>query len=175
MLSLQQEIIAGLSYENPIQDENELKRFDAKHSIYKSRNVFEALYTNAFIYYDMKLCYGGIKDKLACHGCVAYSQIQGISFLNHYFRHLYRIVKYIDTSDSISDDERYDYACIVRSQSSDYELVMLFYNCLTSNGKIKFKPLIEKYSFFNNLRDDLLANTEHKNEYAARAYCRYAE
>ena len=52
---------------------------------------------------------------------------------------------------------------------------MLFYNCLTANGKAKFKPLIEKYSIFNNLRDDLLADIEHKNEYTEKAYNKYAE
>ena len=175
MLSLQQEIIASLSYENPIQDETKLKQCDVKHRIYKSRDIFEGIYTDAIIDYDGKLCYGGIKSKLADYGCLAYTQIKGLSFLDHYFRHLYRIIKYVDTSDSISDDERYDYVCIVRSQLSDYELVMLFYNCLTANGKAKFKPLIEKYSIFNNLRDDLLADIEHKNEYTEKAYNKYAE
>lgn len=175
MLSLQQEIIASLSYENPIQDETKLKQCDVKHRIYKSRDIFEGIYTDAIIDYDGKLCYGGIKSKLADYGCIAYTQIKGLSFLDHYFRHLYRIIKYVDTSDSISDDERYDYVCIVRSQLSDYELVMLFYNCLTANGKAKFKPLIEKYSIFNNLRDDILADIEHKNEYTEKAYNKYAE
>lgn len=175
MLSLQQEIIASLSYENPIQDETKLKQCDVKHRIYKSRDIFEGIYTDAIIDYDGKLCYGGIKSKLADYGCLAYTQIKGLSFLDHYFRHLYRVIKYVDTSDSISDDERYDYVCIVRSQLSDYELVMLFYNCLTANGKAKFKPLIEKYSIFNNLRDDLLADIEHKNEYTEKAYNKYAE
>ena len=175
MLSLQQEITHNLSYENPIQDEAELMRYDVKQRIYKNRAVFEGLYTNAIIDYDGSRCYGGIINKLAIHGCAAYSLVRGLSFLDHYFRHLYRIFKYVDTSDSISEDERYEYACIVRSQLSDYELVMLFYNCLTSNGRAKFKPLIEKYSIFNNLREDLLAKKEHKKEYSEKAYDRYAE
>ena len=124
MLSLQQEITHNLSYENPIQDEAELMRYDVKQRIYKNRAVFEGLYTNAIIDYDGSRCYGGIINKLAIHGCAAYSLVRGLSFLDHYFRHLYRIFKYVDTSDSISEDERYEYACIVRSQLSDYELVM---------------------------------------------------
>ena len=175
MLSLQQEITHNLSYENPIQDEAELMRYDVKQRTYKNRAVFEGLYTNAIVDYDGSRCYGGIINKLAIHGCAAYSLVRGLSFLDHYFRHLYRIFKYVDTSDSISEDERYEYACIVRSQLSDYELVMLFYNCLTSNGRAKFKPLIEKYSIFNNLREDLLAKKEHKKEYSEKAYDRYAE
>ena len=174
MLSLQQEITHNLSYENPIQDEAELVWYGAKHRIYKSRDVFEGLYTNAIIDYGGSRCCGGIKDKLANHGYAAYSQIKGLSFLDHYFRHLYRIVKYVDTSDSIAEEERYDYACIVRSQLSDYELVMLFYSGITA-GRDKFKPLIEKYSILNNLRHELLANPEHKDEYAKDAYDRSAE
>ena len=175
MLSLQQEITHNLSYENPIQDEAELMRYDVKQRIYKNRAVFEGLYTNAIIDYDGSRCYGGIINKLAIHGCAAYSLVRGLSFLDHYFRHLYRIFKYVDTSDSISEDERYEYACIVRSQLSDYELVMLFYNCLTSNGRAKFKPIIEKYVIFNNLREELLANVEHKKLYAETAYDKCAE
>lgn len=175
MLSLQQEITHNLSYENPIQDEAELMRYDVKQRTYKNRAVFEGLYTNAIIDYDGSRCYGGIINKLAIHGCAAYSLVRGLSFLDHYFRHLYRIFKYVDTSDSISEDERYEYACIVRSQLSDYELVMLFYNCLTSNGRAKFKPLIEKYVIFNNLREELLANVEHKKLYAETAYDKCAE
>lgn len=175
MLSLQQEITHNLSYENPIQDEAELMRYDVKQRAYKNRAVFEGLYTNAIIDYDGSLCYGGIINKLAIHGCAAYSLVRGLSFLDHYFRHLYRIFKYVDTSDSISEDERYEYACIVRSQLSDYELVMLFYNCLTANGKAKFKPLIKRYSIFNNLRIELLADIEHIKLYDETAYNRYTE
>ena len=175
MLSLQQEITHNLSYENPIQEELEFMRHDIKQRTYKNRAVFEGLYTNAIINYDGSRCYGGIINKLAIHGCAAYSLVRGLSFLDHYFRHLYRIFKYVDTSDSISEDERHEYACIVRSQLSDYELVMLFYNCLTANGRAKFKPLIEKYSIFNNLREELLAKGEHKKEYSEKAYERYAE
>lgn len=51
---------------------------------------------------------------------------------------------------------------------------MLFYNCLTQkdNGieENKFKPLIEKYAIFNNLREDLLAKEDHYKLYNDGAY-----
>lgn len=57
---------------------------------------------------------------------------------------------------------------------SDYELVILFYNCLAQkdNGieENKFKPLIEKYAIFNNLREDLLAKEEHYDLYDKGVY-----
>ena len=166
MLSLQQEIVANLSYENP-----QKGTIFSRANTYQKRNVFDGLYTDAYIIYKDKLCHGGIKDKLR-NGYLEYSSIRGLSFFDHYFRHLYRIYKYVDSSDLIADEERYNYACIIRSQLSDYELIMLFYNCLTENGREKFKPLIEKYTTFNNLRDELLANKEHKKEYAETAYNR---
>ena len=74
------------------------------------------------------------------------------------------MLKYIDVSPLIDDTERYDYACIVRAQLSDYELLMLFYNALNvdDNGELKFKQLIEKYAVFNNIREDMLAR-KHKD------------
>ena len=55
---------------------------------------------------------------------------------------------------------------MVTSQLSDYELIFLFYNSISSN----FKYLIEKYSVFNNLRDELLVNVDDKNRYQQGAY-----
>lgn len=57
---------------------------------------------------------------------------------------------------------------MARSILSPYELVMLFYNCLTTNGRNKFKPLIEKYAILNNLRIDLLGETYDQELYKKR-------
>ena len=157
MLSLQQEIVANFSCVN---------------NKYNGREVFKHIYINAGISY--RGLNNGIKVILKKYGLTAYSNIPEITRFDHYFRHLYHIFKYIDTSDLIEDKERYEYASIVRSQLSDYELVMLFYNCLTQKDneieENKFKPLIEKYAIFNNLRKDLLANKEDLNEYKDGAY-----
>ena len=151
MLSLQNEIVAGLSYE----ETHILPPYRMVQ--HKNREVFMVLYLQAnFLTTPL-------------------SQLKIPALFNHYFRHLYRIYKYIDNTDLIANGERYDYACIVRSQLSDYELAMLFYNCLTENGCEKFKPLIEKYAIFNNLRPELLANPNDKSLYAASAYSRDAE
>lgn len=80
--------------------------------------------------------------------------------LSHYFRYLYNIFKIIDKSNNAADDKRM-YANIVRSQLSDYELVILFYNCISNNGG-SFKKLSVKYSLFKNLPDDLLFDIKHK-------------
>lgn len=75
---------------------------------------------------------------------------------DHYFRFLYRILKYIQTSPLVTSfEEEYEYTCMLRAMLSRYELVWLYYNGLTY-GKDKLKPLIERYAMLNNLREDLL-------------------
>lgn len=94
----------------------------------------------------------------------------------HYFRNIYRIIKIIDETDFYYDNKinefeiKYQYSSILRAQISDYELGWIFYNCLSENGIEKFKPLIEKYSFFNNLPKELISNSEHLNLYNVSAF-----
>jgi hypothetical protein len=90
--------------------------------------------------------------------------------LGHYFRHMYRILKFIDDSTEISDLEKYKYSSLLRALLSSYELVLIFYNGLGDHGKEKFKPLIEKYSFLKNLDWSLLKNQSDTNEYNKLAF-----
>lgn len=78
----------------------------------------------------------------------------------------------IRENDKLKPEEKYEYARIVRSTLSQYELVVLFYNCLSSNGMEKFKPIIEDFAVMNNLRKELLAKAEDEVLYATRAYKR---
>lgn len=176
MLSLQQEIVANISFDEvkTIFDFNANTQ-DEQRTSYNGRSLFREMYLNLKVSIDKKQFYQGVKGAIQANNYSVYSYISATTRFDHYFRHLYRIFKYVDTSDLIPKNERYEYACIVRSQLSDYELVMLFYNCLTSNGRAKFKPLIEKYVIFNNLREELLANVEHKKLYAETAYDKCAE
>lgn len=176
MLSLQQEIVANISFDEvkAIFDFNAHTQ-DKQRTSYNGRTLFREIYLNLKVAIDTKHSYQGVKSAIQANNYNVYSYIPATTRFDHYFRHLYRIFKYVDTSDLIPNNERYEYACIVRSQLSDYELVMLFYNCLTSNGRAKFKPLIEKYVIFNNLREELLANAEHKELYAETAYDKCAE
>jgi hypothetical protein len=154
MLSLQQEITNNLFF----QYEKEIDCNTTQSYICRGREVFEEIYTHATVeskgYIFPKN--SGIKSILRGGGYNAYTEISETNRFDHYFRHLYRIFKYVDTTDLINDNERYEYACIVRSQLSDYELIMLFFNGLSDNGKEKFKPLIEKYAILKNMRPDLL-------------------
>lgn len=181
MLSLQQEIVNKLSFsgiKNTL-DLNtnffggmEVKVIPEKIDIL-GRSVFEELYN------EVEVTYVNINGKEAKEDGIKnilnkridfYSQIKETTLFDHYFRHLYRIFKYIKESDLIAEEEKYEYSCIVRSQLSDYELVMLFYNCISVNGKDKFKPLIEEYAIFNNIRTELLIDSSDKTYYLPSAY-----
>jgi hypothetical protein len=68
--------------------------------------------------------------------------------LGHYFKHLYRILKFVDKSAMI--DKNF-YTGILRAQLSASQLFLLFYNGLSCYGKEKFKPLIEEYKLFEQM------------------------
>lgn len=186
MLSLQQEIVNKLLYVERKQVPNPSGSWGVKDIVteYSGRSVFEKLYNSieikySNIYGEIHECYG-IKSVLKRIPRENFPQIKVTTLFDHYFRHLYRIFKYIKESELIEDkkdnndvdDERYRYSCIVRSQLSDYELVMLFYNCISINGKDKFKPLIEEFAVFNNIRNELLVDSDDRKFYEKSAFDR---
>nr|WP_275986046.1 putative phage abortive infection protein [Serratia ureilytica] len=89
--------------------------------------------------------------------------------LGHYFRFIYNIFKFIDES-IVSNEDKIKYSKIIRAQLSDYELTIIFYNCLTWRGCESFKALIEKYSIFDNIPFDLLIEHEHMRHYEMSAF-----
>jgi hypothetical protein len=94
-----------------------------------------------------------------------WGKYQGI--LGHYFRNLYTLFKFVKASDV---EDRRLYSNIVRAQLSDYELIILFYNCLSKFGKEKFKPMAEEFALFDNLPKEKLFIEEHKSLYADKAF-----
>lgn len=116
------------------------------------RSVFKHIYN------ERKLDSKTLQESLSKSGLDAYENFIG-GFFDHYFRYLYRILKLVDNSELIDDQQKYRYAAILRALLSEYELVMIYYNGLTK-GKEKLKPLIEKYSLLKNLRKEDLAIAE---------------
>jgi hypothetical protein len=74
----------------------------------------------------------------------------------------------VDESTEIND--KIKYTRLIRAQLSSHELVIIFYSCLSTKGREKFKPLIEKYKLFDDFPDNLLIAIEHKQEYTQSAY-----
>jgi hypothetical protein len=89
--------------------------------------------------------------------------------LGHYFRFLFNIFKFIEQS-HLNDEEQYKYARILRAQLSDYELIILFYNCLSYHGVERFKPIAEKYKIFDNLPYSLVLKESHLDFYNKSAF-----
>jgi uncharacterized membrane protein len=106
----------------------------------------------------------------------------------HYFRNLYRIFKIIKETEFVSlseiDDkntnrkqihkeenykEQYRYTSIMRAQLSDYELFILFYNCLSKLGE-KFKPLVEEFSILKTMPKHFIEHKEHWELFKENAF-----
>ncbi|WP_172917208.1 putative phage abortive infection protein [Capnocytophaga canis] len=78
------------------------------------------------------------------------------SYLGHYYRHLFLIVKFVvnQKEDLISEEEKLNYLRILRAQLSNYEQIMLFYNWLSSYGgdwESSENQFFTKYKMIHNL------------------------
>lgn len=160
--------------------------------ILRGRDVFKNLYDELSEPLQMGLEFNQDSlDQINATYLLQYQTVQ--TDFGHYFRNLYRIIKLIDETEFNSHEEletdpnattireinkytipnhnsRYKYTSMIRAQLSDYELLLLFYNCLSSNGNEKFKPLIEKYSLLKNMPDDKLHRPGLVSEYKESAF-----
>lgn len=95
-----------------------------------------------------------------------YTELQ--NEIGHYFITLYNIIKFIHESDI---PNKKFYTNLVRAQLSTQELLLLFYNCSSSTGSEKFKPLIEEYALLKMLpATQLLSPNEHITFYSKHAF-----
>ena len=149
---------------------------DENTEMIKGRSVFQYTYAIRPERFAQGVLYG-IKGRMHLWGMDGFMKSKLPSNFDHYFRNMYRIVKYVDETDVFDDlpqDERdkkkYEYVAILRSTLSRYELVWLFYNTLSEYGKEKFKPLVEKYALLNNIRIDLLVKPEDVHQFDVHAF-----
>lgn len=169
MLTLQQEITNGLHCIISTRESGRNKELSG-------REIFCDLFIKAFIYSPSSNSYhDGVKNIIHQRGINIYTTIRESEYFDHYFRHLYRLILFIDSSYFLSFEEKYSYTCIVRATLSRYELVWLFYNGLSDYGNEKFKPLIEEYSLLKNLRKELLASEKDTFRYKPSAFQRKAD
>jgi hypothetical protein len=85
--------------------------------------------------------------------------------LDHYYRHMYQTIEFIDNEKSLTNSEKYNYIKILRGQLSDYEQIVFFLNSLSETGRAwelmkknkadeeikKDKQLITKYNLIKNI------------------------
>ena len=81
-----------------------------------------------------------------------------MSRLSHYYRHLFQTVKYVVNQEFDLDNEttlfdlKYQYLKTLRSQLSDYELLMLYYNSCSVLGEKWFENgYVTKWRFLKNI------------------------
>ncbi len=72
--------------------------------------------------------------------------------LGHYFRFLYNSFRFISENPDLAKPH---HARLLRSQLSDQELLLIYYNCLSRQGK-KFLKYAEQFALFDNLPHKLL-------------------
>ena len=87
--------------------------------------------------------------------------------LNHYFRTIYRIIKYVDNYvDEHNQIDKKFYINLLRAQFTSSELALMFFNGLSNDGA-NMKKYIEKYSllehligmnFFNKFNVEIIQN-----------------
>lgn len=136
----------------------------------KGRDVFLAQFEKTVVYVDLKnkakdkARFRGMKGALEKYNLDGYLNSDTPTCFDHYFRLLYRILKFVKSSSLVTTyEEEYEYTAMLRAILSRYELVWLFYNGLTY-GEEKLKPLIERYAMLSNLRTDMLANCSEIDE-----------
>lgn len=178
MMELQQSIVNDLyvmdSYKDNVIEDNPIDygRYTKEVVVsneYRGRNMF---------FYAFNVCKHHIRENfvksidvnglcgiLQKEGKNAFDDYYTTTVFDHYFRHLYTILKFIKQNDWLGENEQYKYATFVRATLSRYELVMLYYNGFFHP---KMKKLMEYFCLLNNLRRELLPISLENIEYMQR-------
>jgi hypothetical protein len=90
--------------------------------------------------------------------------------LAHYYRHLYQLVNYVDTTEFLTDRQKYDYVKILRAQLSQHEIALFFLNSLSLGLPWEKNGYITKYKFIKNLPPNFIDNIDPKDYYSGFEY-----
>ncbi|MBA9068725.1 hypothetical protein FHR71_002475 [Methylobacterium sp. RAS18] len=141
LLATHNDIVNAISVKDPV--DNEIKI---------GREAFQVIYSSIRrIYRDKskKFPRAGKERALQYAYGKVYRDYQ--NQLGHYMRFLYNsIVMLQDGPDATR------YIKLVRAQLSNQELLVIYYNCASSEMGLKFKLLAEKYQLFDNMPPHLL-------------------
>lgn len=113
----------------------------------KSKNFFDTKMKQLYNAFEPSSSYGKSANKAA--GDYLEFYLRNASGLAPVFRSLYRLMDLIDYA-KINEDEKRQYAKIVRAQLGEGELFFLRYNAMTEYGK-KFIHYITKYNLLKHL------------------------
>lgn len=137
----------GVEEENKLILVNQLKKYFEVSEIDKIIKEFESAQVSDF--FPDEIGNDFYKEKFKYQNFKGY-----ISSLDHYYRHLFQIVKYIDEypSEVLSESEKYNYVKTLRAQLSNYEQLLLYYSAISSFGKSWIKnKYLTKYKLIKNM------------------------
>ena len=102
---------------------------------------------------------------------IAYSKLYRKygNFLGHYYRNLYRMFKNINDTKIKGFNKKY-YAKLIRAQLSEFEILLLFYNCLWVDDDSNFKKLVEDFGLLEGINYDKLLDRSHCKFYNDQAF-----
>lgn len=158
MLNLQQQVIQGFDLH--------VSRNDSSVLI-QGRDCFKSWYRKLRMAHATLRVTDKDSDELS-RAIKAYDKI----FRSHqgdlglYFRSLYSVFRFIEKSKHI---DKSHFSSVVRSLLSDYELIFLFYNCLSERGE-KFKVFAVNYALFDNIDVKLLLRATHVTSMDRKAF-----
>lgn len=147
ILSLQQQVISGFDL-HVVNDDSSVKIIQGRDCFRAWRRKLKARYLDQ--------ARRGIEPSLASQ--TAYQSVlkSHLGDLGLYFRSLYSVFRFIET---LEKEDQKKYAVVVRSLLSDYELIFLFYNCLSPMGA-RFSRYAQVHALFDNLDISLLLNEQ---------------
>ncbi|MBN8697694.1 MAG: hypothetical protein J0L87_14275 [Bacteroidetes bacterium] len=120
---------------------NNLNTFDS------NKDYFKSIYDNFIKEYEFK------SDITLHHNNIVNSYLEKFTLergnLSHYFKSLYRIIKIIESNPSFNNDDKIFYTKIIRSQLTDYEQLVIFYNSYCVYG-LKSRKLILAYNLLKH-------------------------
>lgn len=154
MVTLHHEIVNSIVYNDSY------KKLQGRHAIAEIKSSLKNTYNNPSSDMLTKMNRSIVHNRYRAD--LAYSEfyLKYEPSLGHYFRNLYRIIKWIDES-TLDFNEKKNYLGILRAQLSSSELVLIFYNNSTKNGE-NFKKLVDKYDFFDDhLKGYMLIRPDH--------------
>lgn len=115
------------------------------------------------------------KSPLNCHKIVEKKYIDlflhNKGRLSHYFKTIYRLLKIIDSSLCLNNKEKMFYAKIIRSQLTDYELLIMYYNYHSAYAN-KSTILIYRYNILKHIHP--LSKIEFRKKYNITTENNYA-
>lgn len=163
LLNLFTNLVSSMEYTNPVPG-----RGIGATVTFKGRECFTFFYSEFQKFYTNQQENTPELDSLnLCMSAYETFAVDRQTYVGHYFRTLYNIIKFIETS---KVETPQIYVNILRAQLSSSELNLLFYNCLSKYGNMKFKPYVEQFGLLENMTLSDLARTTHKALYNYGAF-----